>query len=424
MTQAFIASPPLTARPLRCRNCGAERAAAPIAICEECLGPLDPVYEPGRPLPARETIAGRPPRQRCRRARGPRRPQGVDLRPRRTRSGEADRHERLRRPPGARAGDVRRRQSIVRPGGGPVRLGDRERQSAQLLRRGLEDRRLRDRRAARLAAAHGGGRADGGGLARLEAAQGVRRVSRGGPGGRPAATVVRGAGRGMRPDRAAGGARRRCARAGGAADHLPLARDRQPRGWRLRRAGDAGDRWLGRSGERSGAGRGHPISGRGHGRVRRDGGRCDRRRRARPGARGTARTPRRSGALHHWPWLEDGRGGARSAPRGPGDRAAPAGRNDSRGGGTDMAITLNLPSVLAAHTGGARTIEATGRTLGEAVADVAARYPALAPRLRDKDGKPYPFVNFYLNDEDVRFRGGFAAPVQDGDEVTVIPAIA
>src|SRR6266516_2274158 len=74
-----------------------------------------------------------------------------------------------------------------------------------------------------------------------------------------------------------------------------------------------------------------------------------------------------------------------------------------------MAITLNLPSVLAAHTGGARTIEATGRTLGEAVADVAARYPALAPRLQDKEGKPYPFVNFYLNDEDVRFRGGFPA---------------
>src|SRR5437763_14141441 len=145
---------------------------------------------------------------------------------------------------------------------------------------------------------------------------------------------------------------------------------------------------------------------------------------ARPGARGPARTPRRSGAVHHWPWLEDGRGGAPSAPRGPGDRAAAAGRNDSRGGGTDMAITLNLPSVLAAHPGGARTIQATRRTPGEAVAGVAARYPALAPRLRDKDGKPYPFVNFYLNDEDVRFRGGFAAPVQDGDEVTVIPAIA
>ena len=85
---------------------------------------------------------------------------------------------------------------------------------------------------------------------------------------------------------------------------------------------------------------------------------------------------------------------------------------------------MNLPSVLAAHAGGARSIEANGRTLGEAMADVAARYPALGPRLRDAEGKPYPFVVFYVNDEDVRFRGGFAAPVQDGDEVTVIPAIA
>jgi len=89
-----------------------------------------------------------------------------------------------------------------------------------------------------------------------------------------------------------------------------------------------------------------------------------------------------------------------------------------------MPITVNLPSVLAAHTGGARTIEASGATLGEAVADVAARFPALGPRLRDQDGNPYPFVVFYLNDEDVRFRGGFGAPVRDGDEVTVIPAIA
>src|SRR2546428_9635675 len=56
-----IAPPPLTARPLRCRSCGTERAAAPTAICEECLGPLDPVYEAGRPLPDRETIAARAP---------------------------------------------------------------------------------------------------------------------------------------------------------------------------------------------------------------------------------------------------------------------------------------------------------------------------------------------------------------------------
>ena len=60
-TPPTLASPPLTARPLRCRSCGAEHAAAPTAICEQCLGPLDPVYEPGRPLPDRATIARRAP---------------------------------------------------------------------------------------------------------------------------------------------------------------------------------------------------------------------------------------------------------------------------------------------------------------------------------------------------------------------------
>src|SRR5437667_174251 len=45
-------SPP-RARPLRCRSCGADRAAAPVAICEQCLGPLDPVYDPARALPDR-----------------------------------------------------------------------------------------------------------------------------------------------------------------------------------------------------------------------------------------------------------------------------------------------------------------------------------------------------------------------------------
>src|SRR2546428_9031726 len=53
-------SPP-RARPLRCRSCGADRAAAPVAICEQCLAPLDPVYDPARALPDRATIAARAP---------------------------------------------------------------------------------------------------------------------------------------------------------------------------------------------------------------------------------------------------------------------------------------------------------------------------------------------------------------------------
>jgi molybdopterin converting factor small subunit len=85
--------------------------------------------------------------------------------------------------------------------------------------------------------------------------------------------------------------------------------------------------------------------------------------------------------------------------------------------------TLHLPAILA-RLADTKAIESTGATVGELVADVAARYPALGPRLRDADGQPYPFVTFYLNDEDIRFRGGFAAPLSDDDEVTVVPAIA
>jgi threonine synthase len=60
-TPSALVSPSLTARPLRCRLCGAEYAPAPVAICEQCLGPLDPVYDPDRPLPDRATIARRAP---------------------------------------------------------------------------------------------------------------------------------------------------------------------------------------------------------------------------------------------------------------------------------------------------------------------------------------------------------------------------
>lgn len=88
-----------------------------------------------------------------------------------------------------------------------------------------------------------------------------------------------------------------------------------------------------------------------------------------------------------------------------------------------MPITLHLPTVLAKLADG-RVIDAEGETVGAAVADVANRYPALAPRLRDDAGNPYPFVTFYLNDEDIRFHGGFDATVRDGDELTIVPAIA
>ena len=88
-----------------------------------------------------------------------------------------------------------------------------------------------------------------------------------------------------------------------------------------------------------------------------------------------------------------------------------------------MSVTLNLPTVLA-KLADDRTIVADGATVGDVIASVAERYPNLAPRLRAESGEPYPYVTFYLNDEDIRFRGGFAAAVADGDDLTIVPAIA
>jgi molybdopterin synthase sulfur carrier subunit len=89
-----------------------------------------------------------------------------------------------------------------------------------------------------------------------------------------------------------------------------------------------------------------------------------------------------------------------------------------------MSVTIHLPAMLAKLAADQQVLEATGSTVGDALSDVIARFPALESRLRDGDGKPYPFVTVYLNEEDIRFQGGFAAPVQDGDELIVVPTVA
>ena len=89
-----------------------------------------------------------------------------------------------------------------------------------------------------------------------------------------------------------------------------------------------------------------------------------------------------------------------------------------------MAVTFSLPTVLARLADGQSSLQASAGTLGEVVDEIADRFPRLAPRLRDETGGPYPFVTYYLNDEDIRFRDGFATPVSEGDEITIVAAIA
>ena len=88
-----------------------------------------------------------------------------------------------------------------------------------------------------------------------------------------------------------------------------------------------------------------------------------------------------------------------------------------------MAIEVRIPTILRSYTGGAKSVEGKGDTLGEVFTDLDARHGGLRDRLADDSGLRR-FINVYLNDEDVRFLGGLDAPVKDGDTVTVLPAVA
>ncbi|MDX6285775.1 MAG: sulfur-carrier protein [Frankiales bacterium] len=88
-----------------------------------------------------------------------------------------------------------------------------------------------------------------------------------------------------------------------------------------------------------------------------------------------------------------------------------------------MAVEVRIPTILRTYTDDAKAVEGKGDNLDELFADLDARYPGLRDRLVE-DGALRRFVNVYLNDEDVRFLGGLATPVGDGDVVTVLPAVA
>jgi sulfur-carrier protein len=88
-----------------------------------------------------------------------------------------------------------------------------------------------------------------------------------------------------------------------------------------------------------------------------------------------------------------------------------------------MAIEVRIPTILRSYTDGAKAVDGSGSTLDELIRDLDGRHPGLRERLVD-DGGLRRFVNVYLNDEDVRFLGGLQTPVSDGDQVTVLPAVA
>ena len=88
-----------------------------------------------------------------------------------------------------------------------------------------------------------------------------------------------------------------------------------------------------------------------------------------------------------------------------------------------MSVNVSIPTILRTHTEGEKSVPASGATLLEVIDDLDAKYSGIKARLVT-NGSLHRFVNVYVNDEDVRFSGGLEASVSDGDNVTILPAVA
>jgi molybdopterin synthase sulfur carrier subunit len=89
-----------------------------------------------------------------------------------------------------------------------------------------------------------------------------------------------------------------------------------------------------------------------------------------------------------------------------------------------MPVTVRIPTPLRKFTGGAESVEANGATIGALVQDLESRHAGLKERICDEAGKVRRFVNVYVNGDDIRFLNSLDTPLKDGDEVSIVPAIA
>ncbi len=85
---------------------------------------------------------------------------------------------------------------------------------------------------------------------------------------------------------------------------------------------------------------------------------------------------------------------------------------------------MRIPTPLQQLTGNQAEVEGAGGDLRELIGDLESRFPGIRERICDGQGKLRRFVNVFVNQEDVRFKDGEATKLKDGDEVSIVPAIA
>ena len=89
-----------------------------------------------------------------------------------------------------------------------------------------------------------------------------------------------------------------------------------------------------------------------------------------------------------------------------------------------MGINVRIPTPLRKLTNGESEVEANGADISQLIDDLEKNYPGIKGKLCEDNGNVRKFLNIYLNDDDIRFMDSLATEVRDGDNVSLIPAIA
>ena len=89
-----------------------------------------------------------------------------------------------------------------------------------------------------------------------------------------------------------------------------------------------------------------------------------------------------------------------------------------------MAVTVKIPTPLRRLTNQKDKVSAEGTNVASVVDSLEGEFPGIKERLCDEDGGLRHFVNIYINGEDVRYVDGINTPVSDGDELSIVPAVA
>ena len=89
-----------------------------------------------------------------------------------------------------------------------------------------------------------------------------------------------------------------------------------------------------------------------------------------------------------------------------------------------MSVNVKLPTILRKHAGGEARVQADGATLRELLGHLEETYPGITKNVLTEDGGLHRFINVYVNDEDVRYLGSLETELQDGDTISILPAVA